>query len=240
MTSEIINKAMNMEEILRPQLKSGLIVMATLCVTLVGCGSGGDDPVVAQRELRTDEVAASAPPAEQKREDANARFAAMALDCVNKQFPNKISHVINSAEDVRSPAKLYPSFYGCFDWHSSVHGHWLITRLWGQDKASDLDGDIEAALARSFTEENIAAERVYFMGEGRGSFERPYGMAWFLQLMAELRGVEAQGGSKGEKATAFVKTLAPLETIILEKLKDWLPKLAYPIRSAIRLHLPLA
>ncbi len=207
------------------------MVSAILIVGLSSCDAATDnEPVIADRDLPEASDGQRTLPPDDSKNDPNFRFARMALDCVNKQYPNKVSHVLNSGEDVKSPKQLYPAFYGCFDWHSATHGHWLLTRLWGQGAVSELDGEIEAALARSFTEENIAAERRYFLGADRGSFERPYGMAWFLQLMAELRGIEAQGGAKGEKAARFVEILAPLETTIVEKLKVWLPKLAYPIR----------
>src|SRR6188472_1394977 len=57
------------------------------------------------------------------------RFARLALACVGKEYPNKISHVLNGDADVAPPRKLTPAFCGCYDWHSSVHGHWLIVRL---------------------------------------------------------------------------------------------------------------
>jgi len=159
-----------------------------------------------------------------------SKFARLALDCVARQYPNKIAHVLTSGEDVKSPQELYPIFYGCFDWHSSVHGHWLLLRLWGRDEVPELDADIESLFDTSFTEEKIAIERQYFLGNDRDSFERPYGVAWYLQLMAELRGIAQGEGPKAEKAKIYAETLAPLEFTIIEKLKKWLPKLAYPVR----------
>ncbi|MEE9432925.1 MAG: DUF2891 domain-containing protein [Sphingorhabdus sp.] len=206
-------------------------VSALLLASLAACDAAKDDgDVIAGKQPPANSGAARTLPPDGRKNDPNIRFASMALDCVNKQYPGKISHILNSAEDVKRPQQLYPAFYGCFDWHSSVHGHWLLARLWGRGDVPEMDGEIEAALARSFTKENIAAERLYFQGAGRGSFERPYGMAWFLQLTAELRGIEAQGGEKGAKAAEFIELLAPLETTIVEQLKKWLPKLAYPIR----------
>ena len=161
---------------------------------------------------------------------AEHAFARIALDCVHQQYPNKISHVMTSAADVAEPAKLTPAFYGCFDWHSAVHGHWLLTRLWGQDLVPDMDAEIEAALGRSFTAENIAGEVAYFNGEDRGSFERPYGIAWFLQLTAELHEIAKAGGPKAQQAAQWLERLRPLETIIVANIEDWVPKLAYPIR----------
>lgn len=159
-----------------------------------------------------------------------AKFARLALDCVARQYPNKIAHVLSSGEDVKSPQELYPIFYGCFDWHSSVHGHWLLVRLWGRNDVPELDADIEALMDNSFTPEKVAVERQYFLGNDRDSFERPYGVAWYLQLMTELRDISKGSGAKAQKARKLMETMAPLEFVIIEKLKKWLPKLAYPVR----------
>ncbi len=170
-------------------------------------------------EIPTDEIAST-----------EAKFARLALDCVARQYPNKIAHVLSSGEDVKSPQQLYPIFYGCFDWHSSVHGHWLLVRLWGRNDVPKLDADIEALLDNSFTPEKVAIERQYFLGNDRDSFERPYGVAWYLQLMTELRDISKGRGAKAQKAQKLIETMAPLEFVIIEKLKKWLPKLAYPVR----------
>nr|WP_241735706.1 DUF2891 domain-containing protein [Aquisalinus flavus] len=152
------------------------------------------------------------------------RFARLALDCVHREFPNKIAHVFQGDEDAKTPRELYPAFYGCFDWHSSVHGHWLLTRVLRTYPDTALRDEIVAALDQSFTPENIAGEVAYFGGEGRASFERPYGLAWFLQLMTELREWD------DPKAREWADTLAPLEEAVVARITDWLPKLAYPIR----------
>mgnify|MGYP000051855691 CR=1 FL=1 len=157
-----------------------------------------------------------------------ARFARLALDCVHREYPNKISHVLNGDADARPPSSLYPVFFGCFDWHSSVHGHWLLVRLLrvvpqGQLPA-ELQAEIEKALERSFTADGVAGEVAYLQAEGRKSFERPYGMAWFLQLTAELREWD------DPRARRWLETLLPLESAIVGHIKSWLPKLAYAIR----------
>lgn len=157
-------------------------------------------------------------------------FARIALDCINRQYPNKISHVLSSAADVAEPNKLTPVFYGCYDWHSSVHGHWLLTRLWGEDLVPEMDDEISAALNSSFTDEKIAGEIAYFKGEDRAGFERPYGLAWFLQLTAELREIAKGNGEKAAMAQMWLTKLMPLESVIVTNIKAWLPKLAYPIR----------
>src|SRR3982750_3403520 len=121
--------------------------------------------------------------------DAKAaeRFAKLALACVHKEYPNKISHVLNSDADVAPPRKLTPSFCGCYDWHSSVHGHWLLVRLLRTFPDAPFAKDARDALKQSLTAENLKQEAAYIKGEGRSSFERPYGLSWLLQLCAELR-----------------------------------------------------
>ena len=161
---------------------------------------------------------------------AEQAYARIALNCINKQYPNKISHVLNSAADVAEPEKLTPVFYGCYDWHSAVHGHWLLTRLWGQDLVPEMDEEIAAALAANFTTEKIAGEIAYFNGDDRKAFERPYGIAWFLQLTTELREIADGEGGKAEQAKVWLTRLEPLESVIVGNIKGWLPKLAYPIR----------
>ncbi|HET9857509.1 MAG TPA: DUF2891 family protein, partial [Chthoniobacterales bacterium] len=121
--------------------------------------------------------------------DAKAaeRFAKLALACVHKEYPNKISHVLNSDADVAPPRKLTPAFCGCYDWHSSVHGHWLLVRLVRTFPDAPFASDARNALKQSLTAENLKQEAAYIRGEGRSSFERPYGLSWLLQLCAELR-----------------------------------------------------
>ncbi|MEL6528446.1 MAG: DUF2891 domain-containing protein [Pseudomonadota bacterium] len=152
------------------------------------------------------------------------RFAILALDCVHREYPNKISHVMQSSDDPRPPSELTPAFYGCFDWHSSVHGHWLLTRVLNTQTDSVLAPEIRKKLARSFTEENLATELKYYQAEGRASFERPYGIAWFLQLVLELE------ESDDPQMAEWRETLRPLEAAIVAQTRDWLPKLSYPIR----------
>ena len=152
-------------------------------------------------------------------------FANLALACVHQEYPNKIGHVMNSDDDVDPPRKLTPSFYGCFDWHSSVHGHWLLTRLTKLYPDAEFAPVARMALDESFTEAKIAGEVSYFMGEGRTSSERPYGLAWLLCLADELHTWDE------EQAGRWRTTIAPIETLAAERFRSWLPKLHYPIRT---------
>jgi hypothetical protein len=155
---------------------------------------------------------------------AAERFAKLALACVGKEYPNKISHVLNSDADVAPPRKLTPAFYGCFDWHSSVHGHWLLVRLLRTFPNASFAGAAREALRKSLTAENLKQEAAYLRGEGRASFERPYGLAWLLQLCADLREWD------DDQAREMSANLRPLEDAAVERLKTWLPKLSHPVR----------
>ncbi len=156
--------------------------------------------------------------------EAAERFARLALACVHKEYPNKISHVLNSDADVAPPHKLTPAFCGCYDWHSSVHGHWLLARLARTFPEAPFAGEARAALKQSLTKENIAQEAAYLAGKGRASFERPYGLAWLLQLGAELREWD------DPLARELSENLRPLEKVAVERLSNWLPKLLHPVR----------
>ena len=158
--------------------------------------------------------------------DINAaeRFANLALACVHKEYPNKLSHTLNSDADVAPPRKLTPAFYGCYDWHSSVHGHWLLARLVRTFPDASFALPAREALRQSLSVENIVQEGVYLRAEGRASFERPYGLAWLLQLVAELREWD------DPRAREMAANLRPLEQAALERMNDWLPKLSHPVR----------
>src|ERR1700723_3746867 len=158
--------------------------------------------------------------------DANTaeRFANLALACVHKEDPNHISHTLNSDADPAPPRKLTPAFYGCYDWHSSVHGHWLLVRLVRTFPDASFVPAAREALRQSLTSDNIAQEAAYLRAEGRASFERPYGLAWLLQLVAELRGWD------DPQAREMAANLRPLEQAVLERVNGWLPKLSHPVR----------
>src|SRR5438445_610845 len=155
---------------------------------------------------------------------AAERFGKLALACVDKEYPNKISHVLNSDADVAPPRKLTPAFCGCYDWHSSVHGHWLLVRLVRTFPDASLAEAARDALKQSLTADNLKQEAAYLRGAGRASFERPYGLSWLLQLCAELREWD------DPQAREMSANLRPLEEAAMERLKTWLPKLSHPVR----------
>lgn len=157
-------------------------------------------------------------------QSAAARFARLALDCVHREYPNKIAHVLAGDADVRPPRELTPAFFGCYDWHSAVHAHWLLARAARAYPDQPFAQEARAALERSLTDRHIAVEVAYLRGEGRTSFERPYGLAWLLQLAAELR------AWNDPQARRWLASLEPLESESAARLKRWLPNLRYPIR----------
>ena len=150
-------------------------------------------------------LAAAEPPAAFDAAAAQ-RFADLALACVHKEYPNKIAHVLAGDADVKPPRELTPAFCGCFDWHSAVHGHWLLVRLARTFPDAPFVPKARAALAASLTPEHIARE-VALPRAARGApdFERPYGLAWLLQLAAELREWD------DPQAQEWARTLEPLE-----------------------------
>ena len=153
-----------------------------------------------------------------------SRFAGLALACVHREYPNKIAHVLNGDGDARPPRELTPAFYGCYDWHSSVHGHWLLARLARSFPEAPFAPKARAALEESLTPDRLAGEARYLAGEGRISFERPYGLAWLLQLCAEIR------EWNDPQARRWSENLRPLEAAAAARIASWLPKLSRPIR----------
>ena len=177
----------------------------------------------------TAQTAPPAPPRPAALTAATAdKFAKLALACVDKEYPNKIAHVLNSPADIKAPHELTPAFFGCYDWHSAVHGHWMLAALARRFPTAPFAKDAIAALRRHITIGNIAGvsgERAYLNGAGRETFERPYGLAWLLQLASELREWQTADG------TQLANSLSPLEDTVVDRFNSWLPKLAYSIRE---------
>ncbi len=156
---------------------------------------------------------------------AAERFANLALECIHREYPNKLGHVLNSDADVRPPRELTPAFYGCYDWHSAVHGHWMLVRLARLFPEEPLAVRVKAAVGRNLTAENLKREEEYLQGKGRESFERPYGLAWLLQLAAELRAWD------DADARQWSSALTPLAGLVEQRVQQWLRKLSHPVRS---------
>jgi hypothetical protein len=156
-----------------------------------------------------------------------SHFARLALKCVRKEFPNKPEHVMNDAGDLKSPETLHPAFYGCYDWHSSVHGHWMLVRLLRTFPTLPEEREIRVALKTNLSAENIRAEVAYLRQPNRQSFERTYGWAWLLKLAEELH-LWADADAK-----AWSLSLQPLARALTERYITFLPKQTYPIRTGV-------
>lgn len=152
------------------------------------------------------------------------RLAALPMKCLEQEYPNKLGQVLNGEEDLQSPKALHPAFFGCFDWHSSVHGHWMLVRLLKEFPEMD-QKDIREKLSERITEENIVTEVHFFKTEHNQSFERTYGWAWILKLHGELLTFEDSLGR------TMAKNLSPLADHIVYEFMDFLPKLSHPLRS---------
>jgi hypothetical protein len=160
-------------------------------------------------------------------EQQASHFAALALKCVTKEYPNKLDHVVDDASQVQSPRALHPAFYGCYDWHSCVHGHWLLARLLRLYPALPEAREIRAALDANLTAQNIQAEISYFAQKDRQSFERTYGWAWLLKLAEELKSFDDMDARRWSQA------LQPLAELVAGKYVGFLPKQTYPIRTGV-------
>ena len=154
-------------------------------------------------------------------------FARLALNALDREFPHKPGVVFNSVEEVQRPQVLHPAFFGSYDWHSSVHGHWLLVRLLRLYPDLPLASEIRTRLDDHFRPTNIVAEAAMFDRKGNQSFERTYGWAWALRLAAELRAFE------DKDAQRWVTNFAPLEQKLVALVKDYLPKLTHPVRTGI-------
>jgi len=156
-----------------------------------------------------------------------SHFAALALKCVAREYPNKPEHVINNTSEVKSPKELHPTFYGCYDWHSSVHGHWMLVRLLKTFPNLPEAAQIRSALEANLTAENVQAEVAYMRQPNRQSFERTYGWAWLLKLAEELMTWKDADGKR------WSANLQPLAELIASSYRSFLPKQTYPIRTGV-------
>ena len=171
-------------------------------------------------------TASSCPPSPISDEQVT-QFARLALEGITREYPNKPSNVMADAAGVRSPRQMHPVFYGCFDWHSSMHGHWMLIRLLKEFPEASIAEEIRGALNRQLTAGGLQAEADYFEQKHHASFERMYGWAWTLRLAAELHGWQ------DPDARRWAIHFAPLENKIVELATGYLPKLDWPIRTGV-------
>jgi hypothetical protein len=167
--------------------------------------------------------------AQQLTSEQAVKLARLPLRCINTEYPNKTSHLINDqAEAVMSPSQLHPAFYGCLDWHSSVHGHWMLVRILKQFPSIYLRDSIISVLQNSFQDAKIKAEAEYWVRfKNSNTYERTYGWAWLLKLDQELHTFD------DPLARQWALTLNPLTEKIVELWKDYLKKETYPNRTGV-------
>lgn len=152
-------------------------------------------------------------------------LVALPLKCAQQEFPNKLGQVLNKSADLARPTELHPAFYGCFDWHSAVHGQWLMVRLLKTYPNLTQAAKIRSILSTQLSEKNIQQEIAFFGVKNNESFERLYGWAWTLKLQQEL---DTWQDSLGQ---ICAKNLRPLSNLFCQKTNAFLPKLVYPIRT---------
>ena len=151
-------------------------------------------------------------------EEAN-RLAQLPINCIETEYPNKLGQTIGGENDLKSPKTLHPAFYGCFDWHSSVHGHWSLVKLLKDYPELENAQQLKEKLLSTLSETNIEAEVAYFDGEHNKSYERTYGWAWLLKLAEELHTWD------DETARKLEANLQPLTDLMVVKYMEFLPKL---------------
>lgn len=160
-------------------------------------------------------------------EASASNFAQLTLKCVQKTYPNQPGLILDRPSDVLPPEKAHPAFYGCYDWHSSVHGHWMLARLLRLFPSLPEGAQIKKALTANLSAKNIAVESAYFNRPDTKAFERTYGWAWTLKLMEELtRGTSPE-------SRAWATNLKPLADTLAARYLDFLPKQVYPIRTGL-------
>ncbi len=158
-------------------------------------------------------------------EEQATQIFSLPIHCLEVEYPNKLGQVLGSDKDLKSPKKLRPIFYGCFDWHSSVHGYWSIVELMKKYPNLDKEGKVRSILNQHITPENVAVELAFFNDKNNTSFERTYGWAWLFKLQESL--------SDWDDADAYrwKANLQPLVDLLVTRYKAYLPKLVYPIRA---------
>ncbi|HZS04280.1 MAG TPA: DUF2891 domain-containing protein [Blastocatellia bacterium] len=156
-----------------------------------------------------------------------SHLARLPLKCVRQEYPNKPDHTMNDGSEVKGPRALHPAFYGCYDWHSSVHGHWMLVRLLKEFPQLPEAKEIRMALAENISAENIRGEVAYLNQPNRQSFERTYGWAWLLKLAEELHTWDDADGKK------WAANLKPLADALVTRYLNFLPKQTYPIRTGV-------
>ncbi len=160
--------------------------------------------------------------------DIASKFASLALAHLTREYPNRLTHSLAGPQDVQGPRALHPIFYGSYDWHSCVHGYWLVLHLLERYPTLPEAERIVAVVDAHFTDAHVAGERAYLALPHNGGFERPYGWAWLLALAAQLERLALTGALP--QAARWAKAFAPLTDAFVARFEVFLPKATYPVR----------
>ena len=193
---------------------------------VISCAKEKTNPKETNTQTTKAEVEKKIPPSKKNTlniEQAN-RLAALPLKCMQHEFPNKLNQTLGNKADIQTPRELHPAFYGCFDWHSAVHGHWMLIELLRRFPYLENGDEIRKKLQENISRENILAEVKYFEGKHNKSWERTYGWAWLLKLSESLYLWD------DPMAKTLHQHLEPLTQLIRDRYLSFLPKLYYPIR----------
>ncbi len=205
-----------------------MVQVHCLLVVMLVLSCAGFSVVTAQEKKETDVNDVVMPKLGDRLTDEQVvSFAQLALQNIQTEYPNKPSNVVIDAESVRTPKEMHPAFYGCFDWHSSVHGHWMLIRLLKDYPGSSIEKEIRQTLNENLSEKNLAGELGYFKEKQHKTFERTYGWAWYLRMVEELESWEDSDGK------IWRDNLRDLEQLLVQRTIEYLPKLSFPIRTGI-------
>ena len=204
------------------------LIPVIICLILASC-KGDNSQSEKNNSISTDSISNDinkimAPePVSLTIEEAND-LVELPLNCIDTEYPNKLGQTLENKEAIGEPKELHPAFYGCFDWHSSVHAHWSLVSLLKQFPKIEKKEAIREALENSLSAENIRGEVSYFQRSESESYERTYGWAWLLKLAEELRTWEDPLGKE------LADNMQPLTDLIVRRYIEFLPKLNYPVR----------
>jgi len=193
-------------------MKSGIAIAVLAIILSAGCKSERPDKLLNKRESTGLSI------------EQASRLASLPLACMQTTYPNKLGQTLGSKNDMGEPQMLHPAFYGCFDWHSAVHGHWSLVKLLKLFPDMAEAAEIRLKLEENITASNILAEAEYFNRSNENSYERTYGWAWLLKLVEELHTWD------NPLARELEQNLQPLSDLIVKRYMTFLPKLVYPIR----------
>ena len=191
------------------------LLISFLMLAFAGCQSG--------KQPAREKNSITVQPLRLTRQEAE-KLVKLPLKCIHKEYPNKPGEVLASAKDLKSPRAMHPCFYGCFDWHSAVHGHWSLVKLLKEYPGLKEADTLKRLLKEQISKENIRKEAAYFKPELNHLYERTYGWAWLLKLAAELHTWHTPLAQRLEQ------NLQPLTRTIVDLYKNYLPRLRYPIR----------